>query len=138
MKLDVYVDRVAHKVSFTIGPGLAVFNRFLPTRRKINIASPFAHVNEWLFALVAFVPLGYILALIARRLEHDRFLAALALPVGAIGPVYAVAWIGTHLIGREIDTDTMLMGTAIIGMTIAVTLYVLSAREEAGTVRNVS
>jgi hypothetical protein len=129
LQLNVYADHVTRRHTFTIGPGLAMFNRFLPSKRKLDITSPFARINDLLFALFAFVPLGFILALIVSRCQQMKICAALVAIAGcALGP-YAVERVGLFMIGREIDAPNILMGSAIIGLTLAASLFMFENRE---------
>ncbi len=107
--LRVYLDNAADVHTFTIGPGLALTNRFLPTYKALDITSVFADVNEVLFALLIVVPLGFIASRILYELRRRRFIAGSAAGACLLLPPTTISFAVSFMTGRPFDATNFFM-----------------------------
>ncbi len=102
LRLRVYKNELKNAASFTMGPGFALTNRFLPTRYSMNITSPFSGINEWIFACLIFIPLGFFTGKVLRMAETNLIRAATAVPMLLL-PVISINYACGYMLFRPFD-----------------------------------
>lgn len=130
LTLCVYIDNKDREYSAVLGPGLALFNRFLPTRKMLDMTSPMGKLSEILFAAVVFLPLAYVLTFIAIGVRRrSSVLLILVTVVGLAAPPFAFNKLFAYMTGREMPREYFLMTVVIMVVGFAITWLVQSVKQ---------
>ncbi len=121
--LRVYLDNASNVHTFTIGPGLALTNRFLPTYKALDITSVFADINEVLFALLVAVPLGFIASRILYELRRQRVVTVAAATTFLLLPPATINLAASFATGRPFDTSNFVMISLFMLLTTSLMFF---------------
>lgn len=122
LRLRVYKNDLHNPATFNMGPGLALTNRFLPTRSQINITSPLAGINEWLFAALVFVPLGLCSGKMVSLARARALRVLLAISLVAL-PVFSINYACAYMLFRPFDQEHSLLCAGLMAVAITITLF---------------
>ncbi len=131
LTLRVYVDSKDRVYSTVLGPGLALFNRFLPTRRMLDMTSPMGKLSEMMFTALVFLPLSYVLTFIAlgvRRRSSVPFILVSVL--GLAIPPLAFNKLFEYMTGKWMTREYFLMTVVMMVAGFVVTLIVQSIKHK--------
>lgn len=131
LRLRVYKNEPHSVSTFEMGPGLALINRFLPTRSRLNITSPFSGINEWILAGLAFAPLGFFAGRTLRCVPTLRARAVLA-SFMLLAPVVTINYACGYMMFRPFDItySTLCAGIMMATMMFAIVLTRRKAIEQ--------
>ncbi|MBX2989527.1 MAG: VanZ family protein, partial [Bacteroidetes bacterium] len=121
-QVRVFVDSIENAYAIELGPGFAMLNKFFPNNGKLSITSPMKNFHRVLFAVVVFVPLGYLLALLVSEIQRGVILRVLVACAGIAVPPYVLERMLCYMVGREISWANLAIGFALMFGTLLVTL----------------
>lgn len=121
-QVRVFVDSLENAYAIELGPGFAMLNKFFPNNGKLSITSPMKNFHRVLFAVVVFVPLGYLLALLVNEIQRGVVFRALVACIGIAVPPYLLERMLCYMVGREISWANLAIGLALMFGTLLITL----------------
>jgi len=129
--LSVYIDTVEEMFEMNLGPGFALFNRFIPSNGRLNIASPTKHFHNFLFAAIMFMPLAYLSVLIIRQLQTGVTAKIVIACAAFILPPLLLESVLHQIAKRAFEWHNMLLPLALMACTTA--LVILASAGKFGT-----